>query len=79
MPMQVSFSPLEMAKAFESPLFAEFNSNSSGRDIAKDAEESDIKYGVLTADADGTDGRRRIAFGESGSVMKPQKGTNFTV
>ncbi|KAK5174964.1 uncharacterized protein LTR77_000100 [Saxophila tyrrhenica] len=58
----VSFSPLEMAKAFESPMLANCNSNTTGRDLAKAVGGHRVRYGVGM----GLHGESKIAFGDTG-------------
>lgn len=79
----VSFSPLEIAKAFEAPLLSECNSNSSGRDIAKTGRNVLVQYGSTNANtmqdkfADGS--AKKLAFGGKGSVSLPRRDTHFEV
>lgn len=79
----VSFSPLEIAKAFEAPLLSDCNSNSSGRDIAKAAGNVEVQYGATNGsmrhgkDTDSV--VTRLAFGEQGFVNPPKKDTHFEV
>ena len=89
----VSFSPMELAKvslplsytvalaheekAFESPLLADCNSNSSGRDVAKFVGEKSIRYGVVKSSPHGE--KTRLAFADPGSVGLPRKGERFDV
>lgn len=88
----MSFSPLEMAKvswhssvapaysnvnqAFNSPMLANVNSNSSGRDIAEVAGETRVQYGVFRNDSTGT---ARLGFGHPDFVNRPRKGMRFEV
>lgn len=69
----VSFSPLEMAKAFESPMLSDCYSNSNGRTLAKYATDEPVRYGLVPGDPSGT--TTKIAFAESNSVTPPQQGT----
>ncbi|KAF2483167.1 hypothetical protein BDY17DRAFT_142652 [Neohortaea acidophila] len=71
----VSLSPLEIAKAFRSPLLAEYNSNSTGRELAAEAGEVSLKYGVLVDDK--SDGQTQLAFGDPALVSQPVKGMRF--
>jgi hypothetical protein len=65
---------LTLLKAFESPLLAEFNSNSSGRDLARATTASSVRYGARSArEYDG----QKLAFGQYESVRTPLKGTAF--
>lgn len=45
----VSFSPLEIAKAFDAPLLAACNSNLAAEDLAKATEERLVRYGAAGA------------------------------
>ncbi|KAK5174616.1 Serine carboxypeptidase 3 [Saxophila tyrrhenica] len=46
----MSFSPLEIAKAFEAPLLAGCHSNSTGRDLARAVGDMPVKYGSEGSD-----------------------------
>lgn len=48
----VSFSPLEIAKAFDAPLLAHIGPNLSGRNIAKATNDRQVKYGLVYDDAE---------------------------
>lgn len=68
----VSLSPLEIAKAFKSPLLAEFNSNTNGTDLATATRERDIQYG-LTLEG----GKSELGFGKPDAVSRPTEGMKF--
>lgn len=71
----VSFSPFEVARAFNAPLLAEYNSNSNGNDLAAAAGEKDIQYGLTL---DGVDGERsQLGFGNPATVTSPTEGLRF--
>ncbi|KAL9070886.1 MAG: hypothetical protein Q9157_005662 [Trypethelium eluteriae] len=59
----VSFSPLEIAKAFDAPLLRDVESNSSAIEIARRIGERKITYGVLDEDKDGKG--RRLGFADA--------------
>lgn len=71
----VSFSPLETAKAFESPMFAAYNSNSSGRDLAKSTKNIRVQYGVKSTGATGEG--EKLAFASPDLVSVPRNGSRF--
>lgn len=57
-------------KAFRSPLFDNCHSNSSGRDIAREAGGLQLRYGVVKTE----DGRSMQAFAGPDSLERPQSG-----
>lgn len=67
-----SFSPLEIAKAFEAPLLANGNSNSSGSDLIREYGDVYVRYGAKRKDEG--DSTRRLAFVESSSAEWPRQG-----
>jgi hypothetical protein len=71
----VSFSPLEIAKAFQSPLLANYNSNSTGRDIARAAEDTSIQYGAKAGEPG--DKKAILGFARPGEVDSPEEGASF--
>lgn len=73
----VSFSPLEMAKAFESPMLSDCYSNSNGRALAESATDGPVRYGIVAAEPSGA--TTKFAFAESKSVATPQQGTRVDV
>lgn len=66
----VSFSPLELAKAFESPWLAGVNSNASGDRMGNELGDRKLQYGVVGFESD------RLAFSDAGMVQKPWRGAN---
>lgn len=72
----ISFSPLEIAKAFESPMLAHYNSNASGRELAgATCGKFQVRYGVVSSGAEGTE--PRMAFARAASVSEPHVGERF--
>ncbi|KAK5175091.1 uncharacterized protein LTR77_000228 [Saxophila tyrrhenica] len=67
----VSFSPLEIAKAFEAPMLAACDSNSTGRDAAKAMGDVRVDYG-FSIDAAGLE-TTKLAFLYSGPFEQSQK------
>ncbi len=65
----VSFSPLEIAHAFEAPAFENCDSNSNGRDLAKAVGGTEVKYGAVT--------EQKLAFGGQRFVQPPANGSRF--
>jgi hypothetical protein len=79
----VSFSPLEVAKAFEAPLLAEYNSNLAGGDLAKEACDRKFRYGATgEMEVDGHGVRqlqaRKLAFADPEQVYRPLETCKFT-
>ena len=71
----VSFSPLEVAKAFGAPMLSNCNSNASGRDIAKaDVGATRVQYGASQAN-----GRMRLGFANPARVERPRESVDFDV
>ncbi|KAF2484919.1 hypothetical protein BDY17DRAFT_93733 [Neohortaea acidophila] len=70
----VSFSPFEIAKAFESPLLEEYNSNSGGDDIATAAGQRAIRYGVST---ESRGEESRLHFKDAATIASPTEGMKF--
>ncbi|KAK5172795.1 uncharacterized protein LTR77_002915 [Saxophila tyrrhenica] len=73
----VSFSPLELAKAFEAPALSTCNSNSSGREIAKSMGEVEIRYGITSSQANR--GGTKLVFAHPAFVVPPQQRTLFDI
>jgi hypothetical protein len=72
----VSFSPIEIAKSFESPLLEACNSNSSGRDLAKKEGKVWIRYGEKQSQY----GRHaKLGFGVADTINEPGKNTCYGV
>jgi hypothetical protein len=71
----VSFSPLELAKAFDSPELRECNSNSTGRDIARVMGEWRVRYGAAPAGLEGKSEKLMISHADS--TVKPAQGGYF--
>jgi hypothetical protein len=65
----VSFSPLEIANAFEAPAFANCDSNSSGRDLVRAVGNTEVKYGAVRP--------KRLAFGGHRFTGSPADGSAF--
>jgi hypothetical protein len=70
----VSFSPLEIAKAFEAPMMSDCNSNSTARSIAKGMGDLPVKYGCDTSTVQVDS---RLLFGSPGDVFRPQTNSRF--
>jgi hypothetical protein len=72
----LSFSPIEIAKCFESPLLEACNSNSSGRDLAKTEGKVRIRYGKKQ----GQHGRHaKLAFGVADMIDEPGRNICYGV
>ncbi|KAK5164274.1 uncharacterized protein LTR77_009968 [Saxophila tyrrhenica] len=71
----VSFSPLEIAKAFEAPLLEPNGSNCSDRDLARDAEGRAIRYGARSNLF--VNGKTKLSFADPQYVAKPVFGSRF--
>ena len=90
---KVSFPPLEMAKvrtefalrrriliifqAFESPMLAECNSNSSGRDLAEAAGAAKVRYGAIRTDQKSD--KTKLCFGDPEDIVPPENGMRFDI
>lgn len=72
-PFGSSVVVLTSMQAFESPLLADCNSNSSGGDIARKAGETPIRYGVIASE-DQTKAGVKLAFADPAVVEKPRSG-----
>ena len=58
-------------------MLADYNSNSSGRDLANAVGERPVRYGATPADAMGQN--IKLAFADPASVTPPSKGSRFDV
>ena len=58
-------------------MLAEFNSNSSGRDLANAVGEKHVQYGASFADPMGQ--TVQLAFANPALVTPPRKGSRFDV
>lgn len=76
---EVSFSPLEIAKAFEAPLLTDAHSNSSGNDIAKIARDVPIRYGAtgIASDEMPDYEAKKLAFADPNLVYRPLDSFRF--
>lgn len=77
----MSFSPLEIANAFNALALRDIPSNMAGSDIAKQFGEQSVKYGAVRVnEGDKEDNMvRRLAFGNPDSVYRPMDTFKFTV
>jgi hypothetical protein len=75
----VSFSPLEFAKAFNAPMLAAANSNSSGRDLANELGDLRTKYGVAMREADPEESKPMLTFADPDTTLLPASGTRFAI
>lgn len=66
---------LTLSQAFESPLLADVNSNSSGRDLAKQVGEVRVRYGSTAQH--GLSKKSKLAFANPMLVECPEKGATF--
>ena len=66
---------LTLHQAFESPLLANEDSNSSGRDIARSVDDRPIRYGARSDFS--MHGRTKLAFADPSVVLKPESGAKF--
>ena len=57
-------------------MFANCNSNSSGRDLAKSIGDVHVKYGVNTTNQPDDSGEK-LTFGHPDSVRHPKNGMRF--
>lgn len=71
----MSFSPLEVAKAFRAPMLDDYHSNSRGRHIAKAGNDKCLRYGVIQLDKAGD--TKTLAFADPASVTDPESGTHL--
>ncbi len=69
----MTFGPLEIANAFEAPLFNDMGSNSKESQSMRKLSRRKVMYGGYV----GMEGRRRLAIREQDSVEKAQKGDLF--
>lgn len=72
----VTLSPLEIAKAFDSPLLLDADSNYNGRDIARFEGTRTIQYGALnaspaTGSLESSSGEDKLVMAERGKVRQP--------
>ncbi|KAF2233588.1 hypothetical protein EV356DRAFT_503389 [Viridothelium virens] len=65
---EVSFSPLEIAKAFEAPLLQGVKSNTNAKEIARVMDERKVRYGVFGRDEMGSE--RKMGFGDPDVVCR---------
>lgn len=72
----MSFSPLEIAKAFRAPVLDDYHSNSRGRHIAKAGGDKRLRYGVIELDSSGD--AKAIGFADPASIVDPQDGTHLS-
>ena len=68
---------LTRMQAFQSPLLADYNSNSSGRDLANASEDVETRYGSVSPGEEGE--KRQLAFGQPEMVENPERGARFDV
>jgi hypothetical protein len=71
----VSFSPLELAKAFQSPLLDDYNSNSTGRDLARVTDDTSIRYGARVGQQN--DRKGILGFARATQIDSPDEGASF--
>jgi hypothetical protein len=71
----VSFSPLELAKAFDSSELKECNSNSTGRDIARVVGERRVRYGAVSSGPEGKS--EKLMVGHADWTVTPAQGAHF--
>lgn len=64
-----------MLKAFESPMLAECNSNSSGRELAEAVGSVRVRYGVVSNDA--VNGKAKLAVASVDLASPPKAGMRF--
>ena len=69
----MSFSPLEIAKAFRAPMLDEYHSNSRGRHIAKAGGDTRLRYGVIELDSSGD--KKAVGFADPAAVSDSRDGT----
>ncbi|KAI9695641.1 MAG: hypothetical protein M1820_008488 [Bogoriella megaspora] len=62
----VSFSPLEIARAFDAPLLTDVESNTNGNEIARKMGSKKVKYGVI--DEEKGEACRKLGFGDAAKV-----------
>ncbi|KAL9094281.1 MAG: hypothetical protein Q9165_003421 [Trypethelium subeluteriae] len=65
---EVSFSPLEIAKAFEAPLLQGVESNSNAKEIARAMEERKVRYGIFGGEERGPESM--LGFGDPDVVYR---------
>jgi hypothetical protein len=80
---KVSMSPLEIAKAFDTPLLSIIDGNATATEIVSHMGERRIKYGELVQlggqEIDGyTRQRPKLAFCDAGSVIRPRNGKTYS-
>ena len=63
-------------QAFDSSLLADVNSNSSGRDLARNIGDIYVRYGSAQC---GTPARSKLVFGDPAVLEQPEKGAKFDV
>ena len=72
---------IRLRQAFEAPLLSECNSNSLGRDIAKDIGHVRVQYGVTENGIGSPDAdiKKKLAFANPAVVEHPQNNSRFNV
>ena len=66
----MSFSPLEIAMAFDAPLLHELGSNLNGRQIARLQDSRRVQYGVM-GDETGVHGTEKMVIADTVNVRRP--------
>jgi hypothetical protein len=87
----VSFSPIEIAKAFDAPLLQDVNTNSRAKDLLRDVGNLRIRYGAVsqrqpllgerkqdTTPSTLGEPRDRLVFGLADQTLRPYGGQVFS-
>jgi hypothetical protein len=88
---RVSFSPIEIAKAFDAPLLQNVNTNSRAKDLLRDVGNLRIRYGAVSQTQPLMDDRKqdttpytlgeprdRLVFGLADQTLRPYSGQVFS-
>lgn len=85
---KVSFSPVEIAKAFDAPLLEYVDCNGEAESMLQEVGKGKIMYGDVGLSAGrpidellgggfGTKGRKRLEFFDAGFVRVPEPGASY--
>ena len=74
---RVTLDPIEIAKAFDAPIFQGPGSNATMRQLAQDYGQRSIRYGEAEGYGNGQMMKRQLKLGHPHEVMAPQPGTSY--